>query len=290
MTTAATDHHAPVPPRPAPLILRAKPGWKLVDFADLWHYRELMWFLALRDVKVRYKQAMLGFMWAILQPLAAMVVMAFFFGRLAGMDGGRADYPVFLYAGLLPWTFFAAAVSASSMSLVANAGMVQKIYFPRLIVPVAAVGAPLVDYLLAFTVLVGLMFYFPVAISWQLLWLPVLVGSTILCALAMGVLLSALTVAYRDFRYVVPFIIQLGMLATPAVYYDVDNMPAKFEKYRWLVDLNPMNGPIAAFRAAVMDQPINYASWGQSVAIMSVVLVIGLTYFKQTERRFADIV
>jgi lipopolysaccharide transport system permease protein len=290
VSTATADHHAPLPPRPAPLILRAKPGWQLVDLSDLWHYRELMWFLALRDVKVRYKQALLRFMWAILQPLAAMVVMEFFFGRLAGMDGGRDDYPVFLYAGLLPWMFFAAAVSASSMSLVANAGMVQKIYFPRLIIPLAAVGAPLVDYVMGFTVLVGLMFYFQVVISWQLLWVPLLIASTILCALAIGVFLSALTVAYRDFRYVVPFIIQFGMFATPAVYYDVDHMPQKFERYRWLIDLNPMNGPIAAFRAAIMDQPINFTAWGWSTAAMSVVLMIGLMYFKQTERRFADIV
>ncbi len=288
MTTANTaDHRPPSPDRPAPLILRAKPGWQLVDLTDLWHYRELMWFIALRDVKVRYKQALLGFMWAILQPVATMIVMAFFFGRLAGMDGS----PVFFYAGVLPWTFFATAVSASSMSLVANAGMVQKIYFPRLIMPLAAIGAPLVDYLLAFSVLVVLMFIYPVAITWQLLWLPVLVLSTIICALAVGVLLSALTVAYRDFRYIVPFVVQLGMLATPAVYFDVSNPEAmaKFEQYMWLIKLNPMNGPIAAFRAAVMGQPIHYGDWFGSVAVMTLVLAIGLAYFKQTERRFADI-
>jgi lipopolysaccharide transport system permease protein len=168
--------------------------------------------------------------------------------------------------------------------------MVQKIYFPRLIIPLAAVGAPLVDYVMGFSVLVALMVHYEVALSWQLLWLPVLVLTMILCALAVGVLLSALTVAYRDFRYVVPFVIQLGLFATPAVYFNVDKLPERFEKYEWLIDLNPMNGPIAAFRAAVLGQPINFATWGVSVAIMLLVLAVGLVYFRQTERRFADII
>jgi len=258
-----------------------------VDLSDLWHYRELLWFLALRDVKVRYKQAALGFTWAILQPLAAMAVMSVFFGKLGGLDRDIEAYPVFLYAGLLPWMFFAAAVGSSSMSLVANAGMVQKIYFPRLIVPLAAIGAPLVDHMMAFTVLVGLMVYYQVTMAAQLLFLPLLVLSIILAALSVGVLLSALTVAYRDFRYVVPFVIQLGLLATPAIYGDVSRIPAG---YQWLVTLNPMNTLIGAFRAAVLGGTIDFAAWGVATLAMALVLLVGLTYFKQTERRFADIV
>ena len=277
----------------APLVVRARSGWQLIDLADLWQFRELLWFLAGRDVKVRYKQALLGFLWAVLQPVAAMVVMAFFFGKLGGMSQSvdcPYPYPIFVYAGTLPWMFFAAAVGASAGSLISNAGMVQKIYFPRLIMPLAAVGAPLVDYVMGFSVLVALMAYYKVALSWQLLWLPLLVLTMILCALAVGIALSALTAAYRDFRYVVPFVVQLGLLATPAVYFDVDDIPAHFEQYQWLVSLNPMNAPVAAFRAAVLDQPINFASWAGSTAVMLIVLAVGLSYFKQTERRFADII
>jgi lipopolysaccharide transport system permease protein len=274
-------------PLASPMVLRASRGWQLVDFSDLWQYRELLWFLALRDVKVRYKQAVLGFAWAVLQPFAAMVVMSVFFGKLAGMDQHTDAYPVFLYAGLLPWTFFAAAVTASSVSLVNNAGMVQKIYFPRLIVPLAAVGAPVVDFGAAFTVLIGLMLYFGVAASWQLLWLPVLLASVIVAALAVGILLSALTVAYRDFRYIVPFIVQLGLLGTPAIYGDTSRLP---EQYQWLVSINPLNALIGAFRGAILGEPIDFVRWGVSAAAMAVLLVAGLMYFKQTERQFADIV
>lgn len=273
-----------------PLIVRARSPWRWVDLADLWQYRELLWFMALRDVKVRYKQAALGFAWALLQPVATMIVFALFFGKLGGVEDSVEHYPVFLYAGLLPWTFFAASVSASSTSLVNNAGMVQKIYFPRLILPLAAVGAPLVDYAAAMSVLVALMVWYGVGFSAQLLLLPLLVVGVMICALAVGVLVSALAVAYRDFRYVVPFVIQLGMLATPAIYYDVSKLPAKYEPYAWLIDLNPMNAVVAAFRGAVLNQPIDFAAWATSLGAMLLVLAFGLYHFKQTERSFADVI
>ena len=290
MNTTAAEQALRGRTEPDSVIVRARAGWQLLD---LWRYRELLWFLALRDVQVRYKQAALGFLWAILQPAAAMVVMVFFFGELGGLSR-RVDspypYPIFVYVGTLPWMFFAAAVGASAGSLISNAGMVQKVYFPRLIVPVAAVGAPLVDYVMGFTVLLALMVYYQVAVSWQLLWLPLLIVTLIVCALAVGVALSALTVAYRDFRYVVPFVIQLGLLATPAVYFNVDPLPARFQRYEWLVNLNPLNGPIAAFRAALLGQPINFVAWAGSALVMLLLLAVGLAYFKHTERRFADII
>ena len=290
MNTTAAEQALRGRTEPDSVIVRARAGWQLLD---LWRYRELLWFLALRDVQVRYKQAALGFLWAILQPAAAVVVMVFFFGELGGLSR-RVDspypYPIFVYAGTLPWMFFAAAVGASAGSLISNAGMVQKVYFPRLIVPVAAVGAPLVDYVMGFSVLLALMVYYQVAVSWHLLWLPLLIATLIVCALAVGVALSALTVAYRDFRYVVPFVIQLGLLATPAVYFNVDPLPARFQRYEWLVNLNPLNGPIAAFRAALLGQPINFVAWAGSALVMLLLLAVGLAYFKHTERRFADII
>jgi len=271
-------------------VLRPRHGWQALDVARLLRYRDLLWFLALRDVQVRYKQTVLGILWAIIQPVVTMVVLSAFFGTLIGstVTGGtaRVPYPIFLYAGLLPWTFFASAVTASSQSLLSNSNLIRKVYFPRLIVPIAAVGAPLVDYAVAFVVLLGMMVWFGVAPTWRLLLLPALVATTVTAALGVGILLAALTTAYRDFRFVVTFLIQIWFFVTPVIY-PPSIVPARL---RPLLALNPMSGTIEAFRAAVLGTEIPVASWATAAAAAMACLFLGLAYFQRTERRIADVI
>ena len=268
---------------PVETVLRARRGWQPVALANLWRYRELLGFLSLRDIQVRYKQTVLGAAWAVLQPVAMMVALTAL-RTIMGMGG--ATVPVLIFAALLPWTFFAASVTASTNSLVANSHMLRKIYFPRLIIPLAAVGAPLLDYGVAFVVLAAMMWWFQVAFTWQLLLLPLLVVTTIVAALGVGVMLSALTVKYRDFRYVVTLLIQVWFFATPVIYC-VAEIP---EPYRWLMMLNPMGGTIAAFRAAVMGTPIDLVAWAVSAQVALLCLLLGVIYFGRAERQFADVV
>ena len=244
--------------------------------------------LALRDLRVRYKQTFLGVAWAVIQPLATMVVLHIFFGKVMGMADkvGDVPYPVFLYAGLLPWTLFANAVTASSNSLVGNAHILSKVYFPRLLLPLSATLVPAIDYAIAFVVLAGLMVWFQVPVTLGLVLVPLLVLSTVIAVLGVGILLASLTVCYRDFRYVVPFMLQLWLFMTPVIY-DLSFVP---EQYQWLMQLNPMAGTIDAFRAVVLDQPVDYAAWGVSTTVATATLLVGLTFFAKLERRFADVV
>ncbi len=204
-------------------IIRPPRGWQLVNARELWQYRELLYFLAWRDVKVRYKQTVLGAAWAVLQPAMMMVVFSIFFGRMAHVDSGGMPYPLFVFAGLLPWTFFATAIASAGNSVVGSERLITKIYFPRLAIPFASVGAALVDFAVAFSMLLVLMIWYRVPPSWGLLLVPVLVALFALAALGVGTLLAALNVAYRDFRYVIPFLVQLWMFATPSIYM---NTPA----------------------------------------------------------------
>lgn len=251
-------------------------------------HRDLLLMLALRDVKVRYKQAVLGVCWAVLQPVAMAGILWLFFGVLLGMDAQVAPTPylVFVLAGVLPWTLFESAVTASSNSVVANAAIVRKVYFPRLIVPLAAAGAPLVDYALGLAVLLLAMLAFGVGLSSQLLLLPLLVASTLIAVMGIGILLSALTVAYRDFRHIVPFMLRLLFFMTPVIY-PVAVVP---ERFQWLLSLNPIGGVVAAFRAAVLGQPIDTLGWLVSTLVGLCCMVGGLAYFQRVQRRFADIV
>jgi homopolymeric O-antigen transport system permease protein len=269
-------------------IIEPKPGWRFIDLGELWRYRELLFFLTWRDIKVRYKQTVLGATWAILQPFATMVVFSLFFGRLAEMPAGGAPYPLFVFAGLLPWFFFSNAITSASQSVVGSQNLVTKVYFPRLIIPLGAVGAALVDFVIAFGMLVCLMFYYDVAPSWQLLLVPLLSLGLLIAATGVGTLLSALTVAYRDFRYVVPFMVQLWMFATPSIYLHAD----AFASPRWdaVLPLNPAHGLIANFRAAVLGTPMDLYSLGISLAVSVLLLVIGCMYFRRVERSFADII
>jgi len=269
-------------------IIEPKKGWVPIDLKEIWEYRELLYFLTKRDIKVRYKQTVLGGLWAIIQPAFTMVVFTLFFGRLAKMPSDGMPYPIFVYVGLLPWTYFANAVSSSGNSLVGSANLITKIYFPRLIVPASASLAGLLDFFVAMFVLGVLMFHYSFLPSIVgMLLFPFLVGLTFLCAVGVGLWLSAMNVQYRDIRYVIPFLIQVWMFVSPVIY------PVSIvqEKYRWLLALNPMGGVINAFRASILGhQPIDWFLLGLSAAMILLILISGLFYFRRMERVFADVV
>src|SRR5262247_2778543 len=234
-----------------PFVRRqARPGWVSVDFAELWHYRELLLFQALRDIKVRYKQTALGAAWAILQPILTMAAFTIFFGRLAGVPSDGVPYPIFTFSALLPWQLFAFALTQSSNSLVDNAAVLTKVYFPRLILPFASVLAGLVDFAIACSVLAGMMLYYGIVPGWEAMTLPLFTLLALAAALAVGLWLSALNVRYRDVRYTIPFLAQFWMYASP-IAYPVSLIP---EKWRLLYSLNPLVGIVEGFRWALLGK------------------------------------
>jgi lipopolysaccharide transport system permease protein len=261
-------------------------GWRALDLRELWAYRELLLVLATRDIKVRYKQTVLGAAWAILQPFMTMVVFTIFFGKLANMPSNGYPYPVFVYSALVPWTFFANAITSSSNSLVGSAHLISKVYFPRLIVPLSTVGVGILDFGIASSILLAMMLFYGVGWSLNLLMAPTLLIAVVFVAVGVGTFLSALTVAYRDFRYVVPFMVQLWMFVTPVVY------PASLVpmQWRWLLYLNPMAGLIENFRAVFLGSAFDFVGLTVSIVVAMVVFVIGVAYFERAERRFADII
>lgn len=270
-----------------PLVkIRASSKWVPINFRDLWAYRDLLYVLAKRDVQVRYKQTILGAAWAVIQPLFLMIIFTLFFGKLAGIKSDGVPYPVFAYAGLLPWTFFSTAVSSSGNSLIGSANLITKVYFPRMIVPGAAVVSGLVDFVIAFVILIALMFYYGVGLSAKLVLLPYLVLLLILLSLGIGMWMAALNVNYRDIRYALPFFIQILMFATPVIY------PASLvpDKWRWLISLNPLVGIIENFRACIFNQPLNLYPLLLSTVVTIVVLVYAMFVFRRMERGFADVV
>ena len=276
-------NNAPIPIT----IIEPKKGWVPVDLKEIWHYRELLYFLTKRDIKVRYKQTVLGGLWAIIQPVFTMVVFTLFFGRLAKIPSDGMPYPVFVYAGLLPWTYFANAVANSGNSLVGSANLITKVYFPRLIVPMSAALAGLLDFFIAMIVMGGLMIWYQFIPNISFLLFPFLVGLTFLCAVGSGLWLSALNVQYRDIRYVIPFLIQLWMFVSPVIY------PVSMAKgkYFWLFLFNPMSGLIKAYRACILGhQPIDWPLLGLSTAIIFLIFISGLYYFRRMEKVFADVV
>ena len=261
-------------------------GWQVPDLRELWAYRELLIVLTMRDIKVRYKQTVLGVAWAILQPFTTMVVFTIFFGHLAKMPSDGYPYPVFVYSALLPWTFFANAITNSSNSLVGSAHLISKVYFPRLIIPLSSVGAGLIDFVTASSILLAMMLFYGVGWSLNLLMAPVLLAEVIFIAVGVGICLSALTVTYRDFRYVVPFMIQVWMFVTPIIY------PSSLipTQWRWLVYLNPMSGLIENFRAVFLGRAFDYIGLGISAGAAISLFIAGIAYFEQVERRFADVI
>ncbi len=272
---------------PLTLIERRR-GWQIVDVGELWRYHELLFFLTWRDVKVRYKQTALGAAWAVLQPLATMLVFAMFLGRMAGVAGGDVPYPLFVFAGMLPWTFFANAVSTASTSVVGNQNLVTKAYFPRLVIPLSAVGAGLIDFAVAFVMLAVMMLYYGVVPGWQIVLVPLVTLLMAIAAMGIGTLLSALTVTYRDVRYAVQFGVQLWMFATPCIYLQAET--AIGAKARLLLPLNPAYGLIDNFRRAMLGSPLDGYSLSVSAAVSAALLLLGCLYFRRVERGFADII
>jgi lipopolysaccharide transport system permease protein len=273
---------------PSHSVIEPPRGWQLINVRELWAFRELVYFLTWRDVKVRYKQTALGAAWAILQPLLMMVVFTIFFSRMAGVPSGDLPYPLFAYAGLLPWTFFATAITAAGNSVVGSERLITKIYFPRLAVPFAAVGAAVVDFAIAFGLLVAMMVFYRVAPGINFLLAPLVFGLILLAALGIGTLLAALNVAYRDVRYVIPFLVQLGMFATPTIY-----MQPNAGTGGWLhalLTLNPMTSLIAAFRASALGGPIPWGQLGLATVAVGLMVLLGCLYFRKVEDGFADII
>jgi lipopolysaccharide transport system permease protein len=279
---------APSPDTPTILIAPSR-GWVALRLRELWHYRELLYFLVWRDIKVRYKQTVLGASWAIIQPVLTMIVFTLFFGGLTDLHPGSVPYPLFSFAALVPWTFFANGLTQSSNSLVGSANLIKKVYFPRLVVPIAAVLSGIVDFLLAFVVLLGLMAYFGYWPTANVIWLPVFLLLALITGLGAGLWLSALNVEFRDVRYIVPFLTQLWLFASPIIYSSTAVSPA----WRAVYGLNPMVGVIEGFRWALLG-PGAAAAPDLMIAASALaalaLLASGAFYFRRMEKNFADIV
>lgn len=267
--------------------IRPSRGWQHLNLKELWQYRELMYFLSLRDIKVRYKQTALGAAWAVIQPFMTMLVFSLFFGKLAKMPSDGIPYPLFAYAALVPWTFFANGLTQSSNSLVQNSNMLKKIYFPRLIIPIATIVSGAVDFVVAFAVLLLMMIYYGVAPTANIVWVPFLLLLEVGTALGVGLWLSAMNVKFRDVRYVIPFLTQFWLFATPIAY------PSSLlgEPWRTIYGINPMVGVVEGFRWALLGtQTIPETLLLISVLAATTVLVTGTFYFRRMEKTFADTV
>lgn len=268
------------------VVIEPSRGWVSANLRDLWNYRDLLYILMMRDIKVRYKQTVFGVAWAIIQPLFTMIIFTIFFGGLAGVSSNGVPYPVFALAGLIPWTFFSNAVTNSGNSLVGNVNLITKVYFPRMVIPIAAVSAGLLDLIISFGLLVLMLIYYRISFTLNLLMLPLIIALTSLLAIGFGMWISALNVRYRDIRYVIPFLIQIGMFAS-AVIYPLSSVP---EKWRWLLLLNPIAGYIEAFRNACFGTPFSWLHIGIAL-LMTVCIALFSTYnFRKMERSFADLI
>ncbi len=276
---------------PAPTVIEASRGWSSLQLRAVWQYRELLYFLVWRDIKVRYKQTALGVAWIVLQPVVSMVIFSLLFGGLLKVPSGGVPYPVFSFAALLPWNYFASSLTKSSGSLVGSANLITKVYFPRLIIPISGVLSGLVDFAIAFLVLAGLMVYYHVTPTVAILLLPGFLLLAMLTALGFGLWLSALNVRFRDVNYLVPFLVQIWMYVTPVIYGST-LIP---ERFRFLLGLNPMTGVVEGFRWALLGRQLADAQppgllFAISIAITLLVLLSGAVFFRSTERTFADII
>ena len=279
-TTATSSHDALT-------VIAPTRGWVSLKLGELWEYRELLYFLVWRDVKVRYKQTILGVAWAVIQPLFTMIVFSVVFGKLARISSDGTPYPIFSFAALVPWTFFAAGMSSSSNSLVGSAHFVKKVYFPRLVIPIATVLTAVVDLAIALVMLLVMMAYYQITPTWNVVFLPLFILLAFISALGIGLWLSALNVKYRDVRYVVPFMVQLWMYATPVVY------PSSLldEPWRTAMGLNPMAGVVEGFRWSLLGVDNAPGAMFAASALTACVLFIGgAFYFRRTERSFSDLV
>ncbi len=268
-------------------VIQPTHGWRHINLGEVWRYRELLYFLAWRDIKVRYKQTILGVAWAIIQPLLTMIIFSIFFGKLAKMPSDNIPYPIFCYAALVPWTFFANGLTQSSNSLVTSANLIRKVYFPRIVLPVSAVISGIVDFVFAFAVLLGMIFFYGIMPTGNIIWLPFLLILALVASLGVGIWLTAMNVQFRDVRYAVPFLVQIWMFATPIAY------PSSLlsEPWRTIYGINPMVGVVEGFRWALLRTdtapgPIIFVS----AAVSAGLLVSGIFYFRRMEKNFADVV
>jgi len=268
------------------VVIESEETGAKLGLAEVWRYRELLYFLTWRDVKLRYKQTLLGAAWAIIQPLFAMLLFTLFFGRLARMPSDNIPYPLFAYAALLPWTFFANAVTSSANSLIGSTNLVTKVYFPRMIIPAAPVLAGLIDLGIGLVLLVPLFIYYRVAIGWQILFLPILILLVMLIAFGVGMWAAAINVKYRDVRYALPFLVQLWLFASPVIY-PLSLMPPK---WRWLLMLNPLTGIVEGVRASLFGRPFNWPAIGASFVVSFLIAGIAAVVFRRLEESFADII
>ena len=270
------------------VVIKPAKGIVGLNLKEVWNYRELIYFFTWRDIKVRYKQSVLGILWAILQPFLSMVVFTIFFGNLAKVPSDGIPYPIFSYTALVPWTFFAAALDKSARSMLTSGNMISKIYFPRIIVPLASVMANLVDFVIAFVILIGMMFFYHIIPTINILWLPLFLLLSIFTAMGVGLWLSALVVMYRDFGYIVGYLGTFWQYLSPVIY-SASLVP---EKWRLLFSLNPMTGVIEGFRWALLgtDIAVTPLMFGLSALISIVLFISGLFYFRRMERIFADMI
>ncbi len=292
-TTARSDNPASYPKdiETPTVLIQPTHGWASLQLAAVWRFRELLYFLVWRDIKVRYKQTALGMLWIVLQPVVSMIIFSVLFGLLLNVPSEGVPYPIFAYAALLPWNYFASSLTRSSTSLVGNAHLITKIYFPRLIIPISGVLSGLVDFAIAFLVLIGLMFFYRITPTLAVVFLPAFLLLAVLTALGFSLWLSALNVRFRDVNYLVPFLVQIWMYLTPVIYATT-LIP---ERFRFLLSLNPMTGVVVGFRWALLgSQAGDFQLMGPlfaiSVVITLAVLISGTFFFRTTERTFADIV
>jgi len=283
---SAIDASLPGPDPERHALIKSEEAGVQLNLGELWYYRELLYFLTLRDIKVRYKQTLMGLAWVIIQPLTTMLIFTLVFNRFVRLDAGPLPYPLFALSGLLLWLFFANAVTNSTNSLVSNANLITKVYFPRMFIPAASVGAGVVDLSVAFLLLIVMVFYYGVTLTSNLLLLPLFIFMMTSLALGVGLLSAALTVKYRDLRHALPFIIQLWMFASPVIY------PASIvpEKWKWLLTINPVAGIIEGFRASLAGGTFNWTHVAISAVITLVLLVCSIYVFRRFEDTFADVV
>ena len=267
-------------------VIEPRAGWAPIDWTELWQFRELLGFLVWRDVKLRYKQTVLGAAWAILQPVTATAIFTVLFGRWGNMPSDGLPYSVFAFAALMPWTFFANTLSASAASLTGNAHLISKVYFPRLLISLSTLGTALIDLLVGLVVMVAMMAWFGIAPTRQIAALPMAIALTAAVAFGVGSALAALCALYRDVRYVIPLVTQLWMFASPVIY------PLSFvpEPWRWIFYLNPLAGAIECFRAALLGVPFNWLAIASAWVVTLAIGWLGLSYFRRVERRLADLI
>lgn len=286
-STTTLAETAALPAKPPVMRITPPSRWSMIPFAELWDYRELLYFFVWRDIKVRYKQTAIGAAWAILQPFLTMLIFTLFFGKLAHIPSEGLPYPIFSYSGLLPWMYFAASLQGSTNTIIENQRLITKIYFPRLALPLSSVLSGLVDFGISFLMFAAMMVYYQMRPAWTMLWIPAFLLLALLTALGVGLWLSALNAIYRDVRYVLPFLVQFWLFASPVVY------PTSLmsQKWRWVYALNPMTGVIEGFRWALVghgNPPLRLVAISSGVVLL--LLLSGLAYFQKMETTVADVV